>query len=174
MEFYIFTLPTESSTKNSHQPNHPSCRQTHYPARHRQNGYRVREFEPMPDGSPSGERHGRGAPLRARFCTTGNLIGMERDCNRPRDASFSEIMSRASCQIPTFVATSVFPTRVGNQDIFSSSHPSIARRSRNAKPFDASINGFLAENEHSTSYFSGISVWKQSPLKLPTSIRAKG
>ena len=46
--------------------------------------------------------------------------------------------------------------RIGNQDIFSPSHPSIAKRGRNAEPFDASINGFLAINEHSTSYSSGV------------------
>ena len=46
--------------------------------------------------------------------------------------------------------------RTGNQDIFSPSHPIIAKRGSNVEPFDASINGFLAINGHSTSYFSGV------------------
>ena len=57
----------------------------------------------------------------------------------------------------SFLVTSVSPTRIGNQYIFSPSNSSTARRGRNAEPFDASINGFPAVNEHSTSYFSGVS-----------------
>ena len=52
-------------------------------------------------------------------------------------ASSSETRSRASCGSPTFVATTVFSTRLRNQDIFSQSDSSTARRDRNAKPFDA-------------------------------------
>ena len=89
--------------------------------------------------------------------TTGNVIGTERDRATPRDASSSEMRSRASSQSPTFVATSVSPTWIRNKDIFSPSNPSTARRGRNAETFDASINGFSAVNEHSTSYFSGVS-----------------
>ena len=47
--------------------------------------------------------------------------------------------SRAICGIPTFVATTVSPTRIGNQNIFSPSNSSTARRGRNAEPFDASV-----------------------------------
>ena len=91
------------------------------------------------------------------FRTTGNISGTERDHATPRDASSSETRSRASCQSRTFVATSVSPTQIGNQDIFSPSNPSTARRGRNAEPFKASINGFSAVNEHSVSCFSGVS-----------------
>ena len=52
---------------------------------------------------------------------------------------------------------SVSPTQIGNKDIFIPSNSSAARRGRNAEPFDASINGFPAVNEHSTSYFSAVS-----------------
>ena len=90
-------------------------------------------------------------PCACIFRTTGKFIRTERDRATPRDASSSETRSRASCEIPTFIATSVSPTWIGNQDIFSPSHPSIAKRGRNAEPFDASINRFLAVNEHSTS-----------------------
>ena len=56
-----------SNTKIIHQPNHPSCLPTYYPARHRWSGVCVREFEPAPDNSPADECHRRGAPLRAHF-----------------------------------------------------------------------------------------------------------
>ena len=91
------------------------------------------------------------------FWTTDNVIGTKRDCATPRDASFSKTRSRASFGSPTFVATSIYPTRIGNKDIFSPRNSSTARRGRNAEPFNASINGFPAVNEHSTSYVSGIS-----------------
>ena len=96
-------------------------------------------------------------PCARIFRTTGNVIGTERDRVTPRDASSSETRSRAIFQKSTFVATSISPTRIGNQDIFSPSNPSTARRGRNAKTFETSINGFLAVNEHSTFYFSGVS-----------------
>ena len=96
-------------------------------------------------------------PCSCIFWTTGNVIGTERDRAMPREASSSEKRSRASLQIPMFVATSVSPTRIGNLYTFSLSHPSTARRGRNADPFVTSINGFLAVNEHSTSYFSVVS-----------------
>ena len=63
----------------------------------------------------------------------------------------------ASCGSPSFVVTSLSPTRIGNQDIFSPSTSITARRGRNVELFDASINRFLAVNGHSTSYFSGVS-----------------
>ena len=90
------------------------------------------------------------------FRTTWKVIGTERDRATPRDAS-SETRSRASCGSPSFVVTSVSPTRIGNKDIFSPINSSTSRRGRNAKQFDASSNGFSAVNEHSTSYFSGVS-----------------
>ena len=97
------------------------------------------------------------ARLCARiFRTTGKIIGMERDHATPREASSFETRSIEIFQRPTFVATSASPTRIGNQDIFSSCHPSITKRVRNAELFDASINGFSAVNDHSTYYFSGV------------------
>ena len=65
--------------------------------------------------------------------------------------------SRASFGSPKFVDLSLSSTRIRNQDIFSPSNSSTAIRGRNAEPYDASINRFLAVNGHSTSYFSGIS-----------------
>ena len=74
----------------------------------------------------------------------------------PRDASSSETRSILSLQIPSFVVTSVSPTRTRNQDIFRPSDPSIAKRGRSSEPFNGSINGFLVVNGHSMSYFSGL------------------
>ena len=68
-----------------------------------------------------------------------------------------ETRSRASFGSPKFVATSVSPTQIGNQDIFSPSNSSTARSVRNVEPFDASNNQFSAVNGHSMSYFSGVS-----------------
>ena len=68
-----------------------------------------------------------------------------------------ETRSRASFGSPKFVDSSISSTRIRNQDIFSPSDSSTARRGKNAEPFDASINRFSAVNGHSTSYFSGVS-----------------
>ena len=65
MEFLILTLPKQFNTKIIGQPNHPSRRRNDYPALHRRCGGRAREFEHALGGSPAGERHGCGAPLRA-------------------------------------------------------------------------------------------------------------
>ena len=111
----------------------------------------------MPDVSLAGERHKHGATLRAHFPDYWERNWDGKGPCHAKDASSSEMRSRASSQSSTFVATSVSPTRIGNQDIFSPSDPSTARRGRNAEPFDASIHGFSAVNEHSMSYFSGIS-----------------
>ena len=43
------------------------------------------------------------------------------------------------------------------QDIFSPSNCCTTRKGRNDEPFDASINGFTDANEHSMSFFSGVS-----------------
>ena len=54
-------------------------------------------------------------------------------------ASSSKTRSRASCGSPTFVAATAYPTRTRNQDIFSSSDSSTARRGRKSNPFNTSI-----------------------------------
>ena len=68
-----------------------------------------------------------------------------------------KMRSRASCGSPNFVATSVSPTRIGNQDIIIPSNSITARRGSNNEPFNVSINQFSAVNGHSTSHFSGVS-----------------
>ena len=88
------------------------------------------------------------SPCARIFRTTGNVIRTKRDHATPRDASSSKTWSRASLQSPIFVSMSASPTRIGHQDIFSPSRPSTARSGRNAEPFDSSINGFSAVNEH--------------------------
>ena len=50
-----------------------------------------------------------------------------------------ETRFRASCRSPSFAVTPVSPTQIGNQDIFSPSNSSTARRGRNTEPFDASM-----------------------------------
>ena len=57
-----------------------------------------------------------------------------------------ETRSRVSYGSPSFAVTSVSPTRIGNQYIFSPSNPSTAKTSRNAEPFDTSINRFSSVN----------------------------
>ena len=49
-----------------------------------------------------------------------------------------ETRSRASCGSPSFAVTSVSLTRIRNQDIFSPSNSSTARRGRDADLFDSS------------------------------------
>ena len=68
-----------------------------------------------------------------------------------------ETRCRAIFGSPKFVDSSIFSTRIRDQDIFSPSDSSIARRGRNAEPFDASINQFSAVNGHYTSYLSSVS-----------------
>ena len=87
--------------------------------------------------------------------TYGKVRRTSRDNATPRDISCDE-NSRLSSQGPSCIGNSVSPSRTGNQDIFSPSHPSIEKRGTNAEPFDASINGLSAVNFHSTSYFSGL------------------
>ena len=87
--------------------------------------------------------------------TSGKVRQTSRDDAMPRKISSDE-NSRLSSQVPNCIGNSVYPTRTGNQDIFSPSHPSITKRGRNAEPFDTSINEFSALNDHYTSYFSGV------------------
>ena len=87
--------------------------------------------------------------------TPGKVSRTSRDNATPRNIR-SDDKSRLSSPSPVSNPNSVFPTRTGNQDIVSPSHPSIAKRGRNSEPFNASINGFAAVNGHSTSYFSGV------------------
>ena len=49
----------------------------------------------------------------------------------------------------------MFPLHFRNQEVISPRHPSIAKRGRNANPFDALIYGYLAVNGPFTSY-SGV------------------
>ena len=90
------------------------------------------------------------------FRTSGKVNRTERDGATPRDVNSAKTKSRLISQIPSFNSTSVSPARIRNQEVISPSHLSIAKRGRNAEPFDAPINGTLAINSHSTSYFSGV------------------
>ena len=86
--------------------------------------------------------------------TSGKVSRTSRDDAMPRKISSDE-NSRLSSQGPNFIGNYVYSTRTGNQDISSPSHPSIAKRGRNADLLDTSINKFSAVNDHYTSYFSG-------------------
>ena len=92
---------------------------------------------------------------RISWGTSGKVNRTNRDDAKPRDISCDKT-SRFSSKGLSCIGNSVSPTWTGNQDIFSPSHPSIAKRGRNAEPLDASINGFSAENGHCTSFFSGV------------------
>ena len=88
--------------------------------------------------------------------TSGKVRLTSREYDNPKNI-ISNDNSRLISPSPVSNSNYVSPTRTGNQDIVSPSHPSIAKRGRNAEPFDASINGFSAINEHSTSYLIGVS-----------------
>ena len=88
--------------------------------------------------------------------TPGNINRTERSGATPRGVNSAKTNSVLSSQSPSFNSTNVSPSRFDNQEVISPSHPSIANRGRNAEPFDAPINGPLAKNSHSTSYFSGV------------------
>ena len=98
----------------------------------------------------------------ARSCahiyqTPGMVSGTERDGATPRDASSSKKNSRLSLQRPSLVVTSVSTAHLRYQAIISPRHPSsIVKRDRSAEPFDARINGSLAKNSDSTSFFSHV------------------
>ena len=97
----------------------------------------------------------------ARSCaqilrTPGKVNRTERDGTSPRDVNSAEMNSRLISQSPSFNSTSVFPAHFKKKEVISTCHPSIAKRGRNSKPFDAPINGPLAINSHSTSHFIGV------------------
>ena len=89
--------------------------------------------------------------------TPGKVIRMSKDYATPRNIRTDENY-RLSSPSPVSNPTSVSPTRTGNQYIASPSHPSITKRSRNAKTLDSPINWSLAINIHSTSYLSWVIV----------------
>ena len=89
--------------------------------------------------------------------TPGKVSCTERDDSTPRDVNSDE-NPRLSYPSPVSNHNSVSPARFVNQEVISPSHPSIAKRGRNAAPFDAPIDGSLTVNGNSTSYFSGVIV----------------
>ena len=92
--------------------------------------------------------------LRAHLWTPGKVNRMERYSAMPRDVNSAKTKYRLSSQIPSFNTTSVSQARFRNQEVIGPSHPGIAKRGRNADPFDSPMNAPLAINSHSTSYFS--------------------
>ena len=89
------------------------------------------------------------------FRTPGKKSCTYRDDSMPRDVNCDE-NSRLISPIPGSNPNSVSPELFRNQEVISPRNPSIAKRGRNADPFDAPIDGSLAVNGHSTSYFSGV------------------
>ena len=65
--FIYWQYQRNFNRKIIHQPSYPSWRPTHYPTRHRRSEGRAREFDPAPDVSLAGKRHGCGTPLCAHF-----------------------------------------------------------------------------------------------------------
>ena len=90
--------------------------------------------------------------MHAHFQTPGKVRRTGRDNSTPRDVN-SDDNSRLSSLSPGSNPNSVYPARFRNQEVISPSYPSIAKRGKNAELFDAPIDGYLAVNVHSTSYF---------------------
>ena len=89
------------------------------------------------------------------FRTPGKVTQTVREDSITRDVNYDENFSLSSPS-PVSNTNTVSPVRFGNQEVLSPSHPSIAKRGRNPEPFDATIDGSLAVNRHSTSYFSEV------------------
>ena len=89
------------------------------------------------------------------FWTTGKVSRADRDDSTPWEVNSDENY-RSILPISVSNPNYVSPERFRNQEVISPSHPSIAKRGRNADPFDAPIDGSLAINSHYTSYFSGV------------------
>ena len=92
---------------------------------------------------------------RSLWGVSGQVSRTSRKDAMPRNISSNE-NSKLSSQGPSCIGNSISPTWTGNQAFLSPSNPSIAKRGRNAEPFNPSTNGVLAVNGHFTSYFSGI------------------
>ena len=112
---------------------------------------------------------------RARSCarilqTPGKVSRTGRDDSMPRDVSSDE-NSRLSSPISGSNPNSVFPARFGNQEVISPSHPSIAKKGRNAETIDAHIDGYLDVNGHSMSYLSVV-ISLETVLKEFTDVNA--
>ena len=71
--------------------------------------------------------------------TSRKVIQTSRDDDTPWNIRSDET-SRLSSLIPVSNPNSFSPMQTGKQDVFSPSHPSIAKRGRNVEPFDASIS----------------------------------
>ena len=84
------------------------------------------------------------------FQTPGEVSRRDRDNSTPRDVNSDE-NSRLSSPITGPNPNSVSPVRFRNQEVITPSQLSIAKRGRNAKPFDAPIDGSLDVNGHSMS-----------------------
>ena len=89
------------------------------------------------------------------FRTPSKVRQTGRDDSIPQDLNSDE-NSRLIPTSPVSNPNSVYSARFRNQEVISSSHPSIEKRGRKDEPFDAPIDGFLAINGHSTSYFSEV------------------
>ena len=89
------------------------------------------------------------------FLTPGKVSHTARDNSTPWYVNSDE-KSRLILPRPGSNPNSVSLAGFGNQEVISPSHPSIAKRGRNADPFNASIDVSLAVNCPSTSYSSGI------------------
>ena len=87
--------------------------------------------------------------------TPGKVNWTGRDNTTPRDVRSYEKYMLISPR-PGSNPNSFSPARFRNQEVISPSHPSITKRFRNAKTLDTPIDGHLAINSHSTSYFSGV------------------
>ena len=87
--------------------------------------------------------------------TPGKVSRKSRDDSMTRYVNYNDNCSLSS-PIPVSNPNYISPARFGNQEVISPSHPSIAKRGRNAELFDAPIDGTLAANGHYTSYFSGV------------------
>ena len=91
------------------------------------------------------------------FSTPEKVSRTGRYDSTPQDVNSNE-NSRFISQSPVSNPNSFSPARFMNPEVISPRHPSIAKRGRNANPFNTPSDGSLAVNVHSMSYFSGVIV----------------
>ena len=87
------------------------------------------------------------------FCTPRKVIHTGRDGSMPWDVNSSETNPRLNYTSPVSNPNSISQVLFGKQEVFIPSHSNISKRDRNAEPLDAPIDGYLAVNGHSTSFF---------------------
>ena len=103
----------------------------------------------LPKASVTDTAHSCARILR----TLGKVSRTGRDRSTPRDVNSAKANARLNPPNPSSKPNSISPERTGTQEIFNPRRSITERRSRNAEPLGAPINGFSAVNGHPMSLF---------------------